>query len=160
MRKRMSQADRWKKEREARKEEEEKIKLNDFSDISFKFEDEALQKEYIDAWKYFSKLTFLPKEKHVSYVNAVSLVRGKRREQLLKILNIYERNDDSNNKNAKTHKYTLYDETAKDNNTSMYKYIKGIEELFDEIGKADRPKTTIDDKEVRYNFLYYHLIEK
>lgn len=160
MRKGMSKVDMWKKDREARKEDEKKRKLNDFSGVSFKFDDEALQKAYIDAWKYFSHLPFLPKEKNVSYVNAVSLVRGKRREQLLHILKIYERNDDSNNKEAKKHKFTLYDEFAKDNNSSMVKYIKGIEDLFTKVGKADRPKTTIDDKEVRYNFLYYHLIEK
>ncbi|APD20955.1 hypothetical protein [Staphylococcus phage SCH111] len=41
----------------------------------------------------------------------------------------------------------------------MYKYIKEIDTLYKEIGKSDRPVTTIDDEDVRYNFLYYATFE-
>lgn len=150
-----SEMDKWKKEREARKEQEKDLFLNDFSTVNFKFDDKDLQEAYIDAWKHFAHLPYFPKERNVSYANAVSLVRGKRHEQLNYILEIYNRKDESNNKNAKKHKYALYDLQAKNNNSSMYKYIKEIDTLYKEIGKSDRPVTTIDDKDVRYNFLYY-----
>ncbi|QOI69183.1 hypothetical protein KNV64_gp07 [Staphylococcus phage vB_SauP_EBHT] len=149
-----SAMDRWKKEREARKEREEKKYKNDFSGINFKFDDKDLQEAYIDAWKHFSHLPHLPKDKNVSYVNAISLVRGKQHKKLNHILEIYNRND-NNNKNAKMHKYALYNLHAEKNKSSLTKYIKEIDNLFFEIGKSDRPKTTIDDINVRYNFLYY-----
>lgn len=150
-----SEMDRWKKEREARKEQERDLFLNDFSNVNFKFDDKDLQEAYIDTWKHFAHLPYFPKERNVSYVNAVSLVRGKHHKQLNHILEIYNRNDDSNNKNAKMHKYALYNLQAEKNKTSLTKYIKEINNLFFDIGKSDRPKTTIDDINVRYNFLYY-----
>ncbi|ANH49987.1 hypothetical protein KNV74_gp16 [Staphylococcus phage LSA2366] len=152
---RTSAMDRWVKQKEERRKKEEEKKKKDFTGVDFKFDDVDLQNAYIEAWEKYSYLPHFPKDKNVSYVLAKSLVSGKHSKQLNHIISIYERNDDKNNINANFHKNAMINIEAEKHQSSISRYIKGINDLFNKIGYNDRPMTTIDDVKVRYNFLFY-----
>lgn len=129
----------------------------------FLFDDEALQREYINEYNHFNQ-TFvskgkvsLPKPKKVTYIDAKSLVSGKNQKELTHIENIYKQLDYDWEQKGNMHKRHLFQEAVKDNDGSqeMSHFIKSANVLFDELAEATKVNDIENQRKVNYNIVFY-----
>lgn len=150
----------------------EKPKVNKQSDLkvsqgefNFQFDDERLQKQYMSAWKNYEKvLPNFPKPKSVGYIDAVSLTRGKNKDSLEDIKNVFTRNNGEDTKGDSEgihHRNTVIEEIKKSiKQTDINSYIRKVDKEFKKVQESAKKKGVIFDiyenpSQVRWNYVYY-----
>lgn len=150
----------------------EKPKVNKQSDLkvsqgefNFQFDDERLQQQYMSAWKNYEKvLPNFPKPKSVGYIDAVSLTRGKNKDSLEDIKNVFTRNNGEDTKGDSEgihHRNTVIEEIKKSiKQTDINSYIRKVDKEFKKVKESAKKKGVIFDiyenpSQVRWNYVYY-----
>lgn len=150
----------------------EKPKVNKQSDLkvsqgefNFQFDDERLQQQYMSAWKNYEKvLPNFPKPKSVGYIDAVSLTRGKNKDSLEDIKNVFTRNNGEDTKGDSEgihHRNTVIEEIKKSiKQTDINSYIRKVDKEFKKVQESAKKKGVIFDiyenpSQVRWNYVYY-----
>lgn len=150
----------------------EKTKVNKQSDLkvsqgefNFQFDDERLQQQYMSAWKNYEKvLPNFPKPKSVGYIDAVSLTRGKNKDSLEDIKNVFTRNNGEDTKGDSEgihHRNTVIEEIKKSiKQTDINSYIRKVDKEFKKVQESAKKKGVIFDiyenpSQVRWNYVYY-----
>lgn len=158
---------RTKEKPKVNKQSDEKISKSEFN---FQFDDERLQQQYIRAWKNYEKvLPNFPQPKSVGYIDAVSLTRGKNKDKLEDIKNVFTRNNGEDTKGDSEgihHRNTIIEDIKKSiKQTDINSYIKKVDNDFKQIEKSAKKKGVIFDiyenpSDVRWNYVYYWLLSQ
>lgn len=150
----------------------EKPKVNKQSDLkvsqgefNFQFDDERLQNQYISAWKNYEKvLPKFPKPKSVGYIDAVSLTRGKNKDRLDDIKDVFTRNNGEDTKGDSEgihHRNTTLEDIEKsikqtDINNYIKKVSKGLKDVEESAAKKGKDFDIYNQpNKVRWNYVYY-----
>lgn len=156
--------------RKARTKEKPKVNKQKDSKISsgefnFQFDDERLQQQYISAWKNYEKvLPNFPKPKSVGYIDAVSLTRGKNRDTLDDIKDVFTRNNGEDTKGDSEgihHRNTTIEDIKKSiKETDINNYIKKVSKGLKDVELSASKKGKDFDiytqpNKVRWNYVYY-----
>lgn len=156
--------------RKARTKEKPKVqKQSDLKvssgDFNFQFDDERLQQQYINAWKQYEKvLPNFPKPKSVGRIDAISLTRGKNKDKLDDIKDVFTRNNGEDTKGDSEgihHRNTIIDDIKKSiKQTDINNYIKKVrKDLKDVEASAAKKGKDFDiynqPNKVRWNYVYY-----
>lgn len=158
---------RTKEKPKVNKQSDEKISKSEFN---FQFDDERLQQQYISAWKNYEKvLPNLPQPKSVGYIDAVSLTRGKNKDKLEDIKNVFTRNNGEDTKGDSEgihHRNTIIEDIKKSiKQTDINNYIKKVDTEFKQVEESAKNKGITFDiyenpSQVRWNYVYYWLLSK
>lgn len=137
---------------------EKKVDVFENGDVTFRFDNKSLQEDYIDAIKKYDKLNLnLPMVK-VSYVDAVSITKGKDRKRLDDWLDRYDANDNDYKKGAK-HKDGMYDKITDSTKDKKFRYqLDKLDKYWRLIQKANAQwgtTTNAGEKVNRYNVVWY-----
>ena len=127
-------------------------------DVTFMFDDETIQKEYLSALKKYENLNLNLPQVKVSRANAVSIIRGKDKKRLDKWLKRYDANDNDYKKGS-LHKNGMYDKIVEETEKNFFRYQMDkldkywalIEKANDKWGKTTNAGETIN----RYNVVWY-----
>lgn len=156
--------------RKARTKEKPKVqKQSDLKvssgDFNFQFDDERLQQQYINAWKQYEKvLPNFPKPKSVGRIDAISLTRGKNKDKLDDIKEVFTRNNGEDTKGDSEgihHRNTVIEDIKKSiKQTDINNYVKKVRKEFKEVEKSASKKGKDFDiynqpNKVRWNYVYY-----
>ena len=153
---------RTKEKPKVQKQKDLKVSSGEFN---FQFDDERLQQQYMSAWKNYEKvLPNFPKPKSVGYIDAVSLTRGKNKENLDKIKDVFTRNNGEDTKGDSEgihHRNTVIDAIKKSiKQTDINNYVKKVKNEFKKVEKSAKKKGVKFDiyenpNQVRWNYVYY-----
>jgi len=153
---------RTKEKPKVNKQKDLKISQGEFN---FQFDDERLQQQYMSAWKNYEKvLPNFPKPKSVGYIDAVSLTRGKNKERLDDIKDVFTRNNGEDTKGDSEgihHRNTVIEEIKKSiQQTDINNYIRKVDNEFKNVEKSAAKKGKYFDiynqpNKVRWNYVYY-----
>lgn len=156
--------------RKARTKEKPKVqKQSDLKvssgDFNFQFDDERLQQQYINAWKQYEKvLPNFPKPKSVGRIDAISLTRGKNKDKLDDIKEVFTRNNGEDTKGDSEgihHRNTVIEDIKKSiKQTDINNYVKKVRKEFKDVEKSASKKGKDFDiynqpNKVRWNYVYY-----
>lgn len=156
--------------RKARTKEKPKVqKQSDLKvssgDFNFQFDDERLQQQYINAWKQYEKvLPNFPKPKSVGRIDAISLTRGKNKDKLDDIKDVFTRNNGEDTKGDSEgihHRNTVIEDIKKSiKQTDINNYVKKVRKEFKDVEKSASKKGKDFDiynqpNKVRWNYVYY-----
>lgn len=141
-----------------KQKQNQQVSVFEKGDVTFRFDNETLQDEYLDALKKYEILEInLPKVK-VSYVNAKSITQGKDKKRLDTWLERYEKNDNDYSKGSK-HKDGMYDKILEETSNNNFRYqLNKLDKYWTLVQKANAKwgTTTRKDKTVnRYNVVWY-----
>lgn len=135
------------------------------SEFNFQFDDERLQQQYISAWKNYEKvLPKFPKPKSVGLIDAISLTRGKNKDSLEDIKNVFTRNNGEDTRGDSEgihHRNTVIEEIKKSiKQTDINSYIKKVNKEFRKVEESASKKGKKFDifknpTLVRWNYVYY-----
>lgn len=156
--------------RKARTKEKPKVqKQSDLKasigEFNFQFDDERLQQQYINAWKQYEKvLPNFPKPKSVGRIDAISLTRGKNKDKLDDIKEVFTRNNGEDTKGDSEgihHRNTVIEDIKKSiKQTDINNYVKKVRKEFKDVEKSASKKGKDFDiynqpNKVRWNYVYY-----
>lgn len=150
-----------------------KEEIYEYDDITFRFDDKELQKEYVEQLEKYKKYEFAFRRDKVGNLEAISVVRGSVSRQLEKIEKDYDMGKDENGKSksfkdanyigGSRHKLDMFEKVRDDFNGGIYKQTDKIVEYFDLVktetelfnaahpdGKYSKSSTTL-----RYNVVWY-----
>lgn len=153
---------RTKEKPKTNKQKDLKVSQGEFN---FQFDDERLQQQYISAWKNYEKvLPNFPKPKSVGYIDAVSLTRGKNKDKLDDIKDVFTRNNGEDVKGDSEgihHRNTVIKAIKKSiQQTDINNYIKKVDSEFKRVEERAKNKGVVFDiynqpNKVRWNYVYY-----
>lgn len=153
---------RTKEKPKLRKQKDLKVSNGEFN---FQFDDERLQQQYMSAWKNYEKvLPNFPKPKSVGYIDAVSLTRGKNKDKLDDIKEVFTRNNGEDTKGDSEgihHRNTIINDIKKSiKQTDINNYIKKVRKDLKEVEESAEKKGKHFDiytqpNKVRWNYVYY-----
>lgn len=130
----------------------------EMSGIKFNFDDQTLQKEYVETLEHFKKYDIPFPKKGVGHIFAVGVVRGKDRKKLDKIKEYYDDMDYLYTSGSK-HKFDMFKKINKEYpnyRKNLEKHDKYLELLDKETQKfGDKLKYDESTKVKRYNILWY-----
>lgn len=146
--------------RRNQKKTKTKTRNRQLGGFEFTFDDEQLQRQYVDDWNYYNNsiggVYGLPKPTRVNYIMADGLVNGNVGKQLERIDSVYSRTNDLEYNKAAKHKYGLFNDYQKEasKQTGLGKYAKVMNSLLDKLEEASgaRPENTTH---VNYNVVWY-----
>lgn len=153
---------RTKEKPKLQKQKDLKVSSGEFN---FQFDDERLQQQYISAWKNYEKvLPNFPKPKSVGNIDAISLTRGKNKDKLDDIKDVFTRNNGEDTKGDSEgihHRNTIINDIKKSiKQTDINNYIKKVRKDLKEVEESAEKKGKSFDiytqpNKVRWNYVYY-----
>lgn len=140
------------------KQKEKQVSVFENGDVTFRFDDVTLQKEYLNAIKKYEVLNLNLPVTMVSYVDAVSMTRGKDKDRLDEWLERYEANDNDYKKGS-LHKNGMYDKIIERTNKSVFrKQLDKLDKYWTMVQKANAKwgtTTKAGENVNRYNVVWY-----